>query len=112
MRASYQPDDIQFHDRCAVCTAALAVYLGFPYTPLLTEELERIQREAIYQPQVFFIRNLGFIKPSAARRISFEETLRFEKIHEQTYRDLGFELVYVEPGSVEERVSAIKAEIS
>jgi predicted ATPase len=112
IRASYQPDEVQFHDRCAVCTAALAVYLGFSYTPFLSEELERIKREAIYQPQVFFIRNLGFIKPSAARRISFEETLRFEKIHEQTYRDLGFELVYVEPGSVEERVSAIKAEIS
>src|SRR5213076_2971370 len=34
-RASHQPDEIQFHDRCAVCTAALAVYLGFPYSPLL-----------------------------------------------------------------------------
>src|SRR5262249_43035801 len=28
IRASYQPDEVQFHDRCAVCTAALAVYLG------------------------------------------------------------------------------------
>ena len=111
LRTSHQPDEVQFHDRCAVCTAALAAYLGFPYTPLLTEELDRIQREAIYQPQVFFIRNLGFIKPTEARRISFEETLRFEKIHEETYRELGFELVYVELGSVAERVSAIKAAI-
>jgi hypothetical protein len=28
IRASYQPDEVQFHDRCVVCTAALAVYLG------------------------------------------------------------------------------------
>jgi predicted ATPase len=111
MRAAHQPDDVQIHDRCAVCTAALAVYLGYPYTPLLTKELERIIREAIYQQQVFFIRNLGFIKPSEARRISFDETVRFEKIHEETYRNLGFELVSVEPGSVAERVIAIKAAI-
>ena len=111
IRASHQPDEVQFHDRCAVCTAALAAYLEFPYTPLLTEELERIKREAIYQPQVFFIRNLGFITPSEARRISFEETLRFEKIHEETYRDFGFELVCVEPGSIAERASIIKAAI-
>src|SRR5664279_2082671 len=43
MRASCQPDEVQFHDRCAVCTAALAVYLGYAYTPLLVEELERVK---------------------------------------------------------------------
>jgi len=37
--------------------------------------------------------------------------VRFEKIHEQTYRDFGFELVHVEPGSVLERVGMIKAAI-
>jgi predicted ATPase len=111
IRTSYQPDEIQFHDRCAVCTAALAAYLGFPYTLLLTDELERIKRAAIYQPQVFFIRNLGFIKPSEARRISFEETLRFEKIHEKTYRAFGFELLSVEPGTLAERVDVIKTAI-
>src|SRR6476659_8301403 len=52
LRASHQPDNIQFHDRSAVCTAALAVYLGHPHTPILTSELERIKKEAIYQPQV------------------------------------------------------------
>ena len=111
IRASYQPDEVQFHDRCAVCTAALAVHLGYPYTPLLACELERVKKEAIYQTRVFFIRNLGFITPTEARRISFEETVRFEKIHEETYRDFGFELVSIEPGSLVERVSIIKAAI-
>jgi predicted ATPase len=112
MRASYQPDEVQFHDRCAVCTAALAVYLGYPSSPVLNRELERIKKEAIYQNQVFFIRNLGFITPTEARRISFDETVRFEKIHEQTYRDFGFNLVSIEPGTLAERVSIIKATIS
>jgi len=112
LRASYQPDEVQFHDRCAVCTLALAVYLGHPVSPVLAGELERVKREAIYQNRVFFIRNLGFITPNEARRISFEETVRFEKIHEQTYRDFGSELVSVEPGSLLKRVSLIKAAIA
>ncbi|MGH9536694.1 MAG: AAA family ATPase [Terriglobales bacterium] len=111
IRASSQPDQVQFHDRSIVCTAALAIYLGHPFSPVLASELERIKKEAIYQPRVFLVRNLGFITATEARRISFEETVRFEKIHEETYRDFGFELVSVEPGSVTERVSAIKAAI-
>lgn len=112
VRASYQPDEVQFHDRCALCTAALAVYLGHPCTPLLSTELERIKKEAIYQDRVFFIRNLGFVTPTEARRISYEETVRFEKVHEETYRDFGFELFSVEPTTLAERVSIIKAAIS
>jgi len=108
IRASHQPDDIQFHDRSAVCTAALAIYLGYPFSTALTAELDRIKSESIYQNRVFFIRNLGFVTHTEARRISFEDVLRFEKIHEQTYRDFGFELVSVEPGTVSDRVAAIK----
>jgi len=111
IRASYQPDEIQFHDRCVVCTAALAVYLGRPLSPVLTSELERVTKEAVYQNRAFFIRNLGFITPTEARRIGFEETVRFEKIHEETYREFGFELISVEPGSLMDRVSMIKAAI-
>jgi len=111
IRASYQPDEVQFHDRSAVCTAALAVHLGHPFSSFLAGELERITTEAIYQNRVFFVRNLGFITHTEARRISFEETVRFEKLHEETYRSLGFELVSVEPRSLVERVSIIKAAI-
>jgi predicted ATPase len=111
IRAPCLPGEVQFHDRCVVCTAALAIYLGYPFSPLLTSELERVKKQAIYQHQVFFIRNLGFVTPTEARRISFEETLRFEKIHEETYRDFGFELFPVEPGSLLERVSIVKAAV-
>src|SRR5215471_11797792 len=71
IRASCQADAVQFHDRCAVCTAALALYLGRPFSPVLASELERVKREAIFENRVFFIRNLGFITPTDARRISF-----------------------------------------
>ena len=110
-RLSCQADDLQFHDRSVVCTAALAFYLERPVSPFLASELERVGKEGIYQKQVFFIRNLGFVTPTAVRRISFEDTVRFERIHEDMYRKFGFELVYVEPGAVEERVGSILAAI-
>lgn len=109
IRASHSPDDLQFHDRSAVCTAALAVYLGFPSTPFLSGELERIHKEAIYEKRAFFVRSLGFIMPSEARRISFVEAQRFERIHEEIYRDFGFDLFYIEPGTVQERVDKVKS---
>src|SRR5690348_13927055 len=47
IRASYQLDEVQFHDRSAVCTAALAVWLGHPISSFLAEELERLRSEAV-----------------------------------------------------------------
>jgi predicted ATPase len=75
---------------------------------VLSRELKRIETEAIYQKRVFFIQNLGYIKPTEARQISFEESLRFERVHEETYRNFGFELVPIAPGSLLDRVDAIK----
>ncbi len=108
IRAAGMADAIQFHDRSAICTAALAAFLGAPVTPGLASELERIQRDAVYEKRVFFIRSLGFVAPTAARRISHEDALRFEQIHEQTYEELGFEIVFIEPGTIEARAASIK----
>ena len=54
----------------------------------------------------------GFITPTDARRITYEETVRFEQLHERTYRDLSFEISVIEPGSVSERVDQIKRVLS
>lgn len=106
--ATSDPCAIQFHDRSAVCTAALAAYLEMPMTDGLKRELERIQTESIFEKRVFFVRNLGFVARTEARRISFEDALRFERTHEETYRNYGFEIVWIEPGTPEERAAAIK----
>jgi len=108
-RASCQPDEIQFHDRSAICTAALATYLGYAVSTALSRELERIAEEAVFQKRVFFIKSLGYITPTEARRISFEEALRFERIHEETYRSFGYNVCFIEPAALLDRVSAIKA---
>lgn len=99
---------IQFHERSVVCTAALARYLGYSPSQVLEQELGRVMREARFESTVFFVRNLGFVAPSEARRISFGESLRFEQIHEEVYRQYGFNLIDVAPGSLAERVSQIR----
>ncbi len=108
LRASHEPDEVQFHGRSAVCTAALAAFLGYPFSEALSGELKRIETEAIYQKRVFFIQNLGFITPTEARRINFEDALRFERVHQETYHTFGFELLPIAAGSVLDRVAAIK----
>jgi predicted ATPase len=111
LEAASSTDEIQFHDRSAVCTAALAEYLGYARSPQLINELERISKEAIFERRVFFVRTLGFITRTEARQISFDESLRFERIHEDTYRDFGFDLISVAAGPLLERVAAIKAAV-
>ena len=112
LRAAHEIAPAQFHDRSVICTVALATYLGFPVTENLSREIRRITDEAVFEKKVFFIRNLGFVAPTEARRITFEESLRFERIHEETYREHGFQIVFIEPGSLAERVAAIRSAIT
>lgn len=111
-RAVCATDLVQFHDRSVVCTAALADYLGFPRPQTLLQELQRIRSDSVFQNRVMFLKNLGFITPTEARRITYEESVRFEQIHESAYRDLGFEIILIDPGSVSDRVEHIKRTLS
>lgn len=96
-----------FHDRSPICTLALAQFLGFPVSGPLAQAVDAIQTERFYERKVFFLRNLGFIVNTQARRISFDDTLRFEKVHEEVYREMNYELVYIDAGPVEDRAVQI-----
>ena len=100
--------EVQFYDRSPICTYALSVWLGFPISKTLVDEMERIASAQIYQKQVFFVENLGFCEPSTARKISFEDSLRFEKVHEETYRSFGYECIRIAPSDLSTRVEQIK----
>lgn len=97
-----------FFDRSPVCTLALSRYLRFTASCLLNEEISRVVADGTYEPVVFFIRNQGFVQPTAARQISFDDSLIFERLHEQVYRDLGFQLVEVPAGPLADRVALIR----
>jgi predicted ATPase len=106
-RADAWPDDLAFFDRSPICTWALCEFLGGTPPDSLVAEVERTQREAVYERQVLFIRNLGFITPTEARRISLEDSLRFEAVHADVYRRFGYELVEIPPGDVDARVAQV-----
>jgi predicted ATPase len=108
MQSSYCPGEVQFHDRSIFCTAALADYLGYPRSLALTQELERVAAEGWFQPQVFFVRSLGFVTATEARRISLEDAMRFERIHEDVYREFGFQMWDVLPSSPSDRAARIQ----
>jgi predicted ATPase len=99
---------VAFFDRSPVCTLALSRYLGACPSPVLAGEIDRAVAEGGYETTAFFIRNQGFVAATAARRISFEDSLRFERIHEQAYRELGFRLVEVPAGPLTDRVALIR----
>jgi predicted ATPase len=97
-----------FFDRSPICTLALSRFLGLTTTPLLAREVDRVVAEQVYETTVFFVRNQGFVRPTDARRISFADSLVFEQVHEQTYRDAGFRLVEVPAGPLTDRVALIQ----
>lgn len=70
-------------------------------------EIERIQENHIYEKNVFFLENLGFITNTDARKISFEESLKFEQIHKKAYEKFGYECVFVPFKPIEERAEFI-----
>jgi predicted ATPase len=107
IEASKYLDEVQLYDRSPICTFALSRYLGYPPSPCVLEEMERMERKSIYQREVFFIENLGFCQPTEARKISFAESLIFEKIHVEAYTSLGYDLIKIAPGSLSERVHSI-----
>lgn len=96
--------DSVIFDRSPVCTLALVRYSGVQPSPALIEAAART-----YGAIVFFVRHLGFVERTAARRISLADALRFEKIHEQTYRDLGFDLIEVPAGPLDDRLAIVSA---
>jgi predicted ATPase len=100
--------EIVFFDRSPVCTLALSRYAGLAPSPLLAREVDRVMADGSYEKTVFFVRNQGFVAATAARRISFADSLVFERIHERTYRDLGFEIIDVPAGPLADRVALIR----
>jgi predicted ATPase len=98
-----------FFDRSPVCTLALARYAGLTVPAALAAEVERVLTGRVYERNVFFVRNQGFVTPTAARRIGFADSLRFERVHEQVYAELGFRLTEVPPGPVPGRAALIAA---
>jgi predicted ATPase len=98
-----------FLDRSVICTLALSRYLGRRDPAWLAAEVERAIAEQRYGRAVFFLRHRGVVVPTAARRISFADSLVFEEVHRDVYTGLGFDVIDVPAGPVPARAAAILA---
>lgn len=78
---------------------------------ILNDEIARVVKDKIFEQDVFLLRPLGFVTATAARRISYADSLEFERIHEATYREHGFRLVDIAPGDVPTRATAVESHI-
>lgn len=112
LAADAMAGNIAIFDRSPICTHTLAIHLGLPISVALLSELDRIDTERIYDRHVFFIRNLGFCEPTAARQISYRDALKFEQTHERRYRTWGYQIVDVPADSLDRRIQAVHHEIS
>jgi predicted ATPase len=102
---------VQLFDPSPLCTLALARYLKHPVGTVLHAGVERVLREQVYECEVLVVRPLGFVVATAARRISYEDSLAFQAVHEAVYAEHGFELVDVPADSTSERVAAVEAHL-
>jgi predicted ATPase len=96
-----------FYDRSPICTYALCIYMEFQPPGVLLKEIDRVLAKAIYEKSIFFLENLGFIENTAARKICFEEALKFEQIHLNTYERFGYKVVKIPALSIEKRTQLI-----
>ena len=99
---------VMVFDRSPVCTLALSRHLGLAPSRALRDEIDRLQTQHLYARSVFFVRNLGFVEATAARRISFDEARAFERLHELAYLQLGFDLVEVPAGPLAARAARVR----
>ena len=60
-----------------------------------------------FNKMVFFIDSLGFVIPGPARTEDLKESLQKAHCLEQNYRAMGYEIIHITPGPVEERTQLI-----
>ena len=102
-RAATAP--VQVLDRSPLCTLALARWIGVAPSAALLAAAADAGR---YQRTVFLVQPLGFITPTAVRRISYADSLRFAAIHSDVYREYGFTLIEVPAARVADRVALVE----
>ncbi len=104
-------DGVRFFDRSPLCTLALARYLGRAVPRVLAAEVARVVEREVYESEVFLVRPLGFVTGTAARRISYDESLIFEAVHQQVYHEHGFQLIDVPAAEVRRRADFIESDV-
>ena len=99
-----------FFDRSEVDTISYCSYFGATPTPEIARDVADIV--SYYNPIVFLVENLGHCERTDVRPESVEEALKIESAIAESYRALGFQIVRIKAGPVEERAAAVFAALA
>lgn len=100
---------VVLHDRSVFCTLALCRHLGREVPASLIREIDEVLHGNVFERTAFLVRPLGFVVPTEARRITYEQSLAFEVWHQRTYAEYGFRLIDVPLGTVEQRADLVES---
>jgi predicted ATPase len=111
LQANQRSHSVQIFDRSPICTHALAAFLEVQASTALLAELERIASTHIYEKKVIFLANLGHVKATEARRISYADACRFETQHLQSYAEFGYECLIIPAQPFAQRLKTVMEKI-
>lgn len=73
---------------------------------MMKTEIQRLKKCKQYT-KVFLIENLGSCETNGVRRENLDEALKLEMLQEQNYKQLGYEVIRIPSGTIEERVKLV-----
>lgn len=72
----------------------------------MIKAIRKMKKERPYE-KVFLIKNLGICEKTCVRREGMEEALKLEKLQEQNYKLLGYEVIKIPAGHLKNRIKKI-----
>lgn len=108
--ATWDPQLPVVFDRSPVCSLALAWYSRLPVGAALAAAAA--QTAGPFGRRVLMVADLGFVVPTAVRRISHRNAVRFGAVHREAYRKYGFAIVEVPRATVSQRADLVEATIA
>lgn len=109
--ATFYPKSRIFFDRSPLDVLAYCERFG-QADPDFKKRIVNTLQKGSYAPIVFLVENFGSCKKTAVRSESIQEALQLQQLQEKNYREHGFSIVRVPPGSVDERAQFILAFIA
>ncbi|MDR3625051.1 MAG: AAA family ATPase [Chlamydiales bacterium] len=100
-----------FFDRSPIDTMSYCLHFGAVPTAELQHNVQEVVREGYYSRTVFFIEHLGFTEQTEIRAEADEESLAIGEKIKESYRNLGFKIIFIPKDTIEERVKSILAHI-
>lgn len=80
---------------------------GSEFYPVLFADAQSIANDPSYGKIVFLIENLGHCVRTSYRHETIEEAIRLEKAQIENYKKFGFQIEYIGPGTLEERMEQV-----